>query len=68
MAFEPRWETLAVGSAHGFAVVDLKTHTVVYKRLTHGLEISTEPISPSVARESLFVLLKAPLLVLTLRT
>ena len=52
MAFEPHWEALGVGSVHGFALVDLKTSKVVYKRLTHGAQFSTEPTAPSAARES----------------
>ncbi|KAL5971333.1 hypothetical protein TSMEX_000934 [Taenia solium] len=50
VAFEPHWGALAVGSVHGFALIDLKSRTVVYKRLTYGLQCPTETIVPSVAR------------------
>ncbi len=32
------WQALAVGNAHGFAVVDLASREVVYKKLTLGME------------------------------
>ncbi|VDO08684.1 unnamed protein product [Rodentolepis nana] len=51
-AYEPKWEALAIGSAHGFALIDLKTHTVVHKLLTHGLHIEAEPFVASVTREA----------------
>ncbi|VDM16152.1 unnamed protein product [Hydatigera taeniaeformis] len=51
VAFEPRWEALAIGTVHGFALVDLKSRAVVYKRLTFGaLQGPTETVVPSVAR------------------
>lgn len=33
VAYEPKWAALAVGSAHGFALIDLKSRVVVYKKL-----------------------------------
>ncbi|KAH9277778.1 Lethal(2) giant larvae -like protein 1 [Echinococcus granulosus] len=50
VTFEPHWEALAIGSAHGFALIDLKSHAVVYKHLTYGLQGTTETSVPSVAR------------------
>nr|CDS25932.2 cell polarity protein; lethal giant larvae [Hymenolepis microstoma] len=51
-AYEPKWEALAIGSAHGFALIDLKTHTVVHKLLTYGLHTEAEPFVSSVTREA----------------
>ncbi|KAM3172572.1 hypothetical protein ACTXT7_014252 [Hymenolepis weldensis] len=51
-AYEPKWEALAIGSAHGFALIDLKTHAVVHKLLTHDLHVEAEPFVTSVTREA----------------
>ncbi|KAL7055624.1 hypothetical protein AAHC03_022735 [Spirometra sp. Aus1] len=42
VAWEPRWHALAVGSAYGFALIDLKTHSVVYNRFTCGLTFADD--------------------------
>ncbi|BHF82276.1 Lethal(2) giant larvae protein 1 [Sparganum proliferum] len=42
VAWEPRWHALAVGSAYGFALIDLKTHSVVYNRFTYGLTFADD--------------------------
>ncbi|VDL59502.1 unnamed protein product [Hymenolepis diminuta] len=49
-AYEPKWEALAIGSAHGFALIDLKTHAVVHKLLTHDLHVEAEPFVTSVTQ------------------
>ncbi|KAM7541627.1 hypothetical protein Aperf_G00000045797 [Anoplocephala perfoliata] len=51
LSYEPDWEALAIGSAHGFVLIDLKTHSVAYKFLTHNLPITPKPTVASVTRE-----------------
>uniref|UniRef100_A0A5K3EIZ6 LLGL domain-containing protein n=1 Tax=Mesocestoides corti TaxID=53468 RepID=A0A5K3EIZ6_MESCO len=51
VTYEPRWQALAVGSLHGFALIDLKSNAVVYKQLTHDLlPVCSEPLQPSGVR------------------
>ncbi|KAM7540321.1 hypothetical protein Aperf_G00000045876 [Anoplocephala perfoliata] len=54
-AYEPDWEALAIGSAHGFAFIDLKTRSVAYKFRTHNLPITPEPTVASVTRKQKFI-------------
>ncbi|VDK42929.1 unnamed protein product, partial [Dibothriocephalus latus] len=42
MAWEPNWRALAVGSAYGFALIDLQTHSVAYNKFTHGLTFTDD--------------------------
>lgn len=42
LAWEPKWRALAVGSAYGFALIDLQTRSVVYNKFTYGLTITDD--------------------------